>query len=65
MKIVLAADGSEHTRVAARKVAGMLAWFKERPEVHVLHVRPPFPSSAPVFRPQQRAVANRPQRSRF
>ena len=43
MKIVLAADGSEHTRVAARKVAGLLAWFKERPEVHVLHVRPPFP----------------------
>ncbi len=43
MKIVLAADGSEQTRVAARKLAGMLAWFKERPEVHVLHVRPPFP----------------------
>ena len=43
MKIVLAADGSEHTRVAARKLAGMLKWFAERPEVHVLHVRPPFP----------------------
>ena len=43
MKIVLAADGSEHTRVAARKLAAMLAWFKERPEVHLLHVRPPFP----------------------
>ena len=43
MKIVLAADGSEHTRVAARKQAGMLKWFADRPEVHVLHVRPPFP----------------------
>ena len=43
MKIVLAADGSEHTRIAARKLVAMLAWFKERPQVHLLHVRPPFP----------------------
>jgi len=43
MKIVLAADGSEHTRTAARKLVAMLAWFKELPDVHLLHVRPPFP----------------------
>ena len=43
MKILLAADGSEHTRSAARNLVAHLNWFAERPVVHILHVRPPFP----------------------
>jgi nucleotide-binding universal stress UspA family protein len=43
MKILLAADGSEYTRNAARHLVSYLKWFKETPMIHVLHVRPPFP----------------------
>jgi nucleotide-binding universal stress UspA family protein len=43
MKILLAADGSEYTRNAARHLVSHLDWFKESPRIHVLNVRPPFP----------------------
>lgn len=43
MKILLAADGSAHTRTAARHLVDHLAWYAQRPEVHVVHVRPPIP----------------------
>ena len=43
MKILLAADGSEFTRNAARSLVAHLSWFAERPKIQVLHVRPPFP----------------------
>jgi nucleotide-binding universal stress UspA family protein len=43
MKILLAADGSPHTRIAARQLAAHLAWFAKVPEVHVVHVQPPIP----------------------
>lgn len=43
MKILLAADGSEYTKRAARHLVEHLGWFKRAPEVHLLHVRPPLP----------------------
>ena len=43
MKILLAADGSAHTQFAARHLVNHLQWFAKRPEVHVVHVRPPIP----------------------
>lgn len=43
MKILLAADGSAHTRTAARHLVDHLAWYAERPEVHVVHVHAPLP----------------------
>jgi nucleotide-binding universal stress UspA family protein len=43
MKILLAADGSSFTRIAARHLTTHLDWFAGRPEIHILHVRPPLP----------------------
>jgi nucleotide-binding universal stress UspA family protein len=41
--ILLAADGSDFTRLAARYLATHLGWFAAAPEIHVLHVQPPLP----------------------
>lgn len=48
MKILLAADGSEFTRKAAKHLARHVAWFEKPPEVVVFHVRPsiPYPGAA-------------------
>jgi hypothetical protein len=35
MKILLAADGSPFTQIAARHLVSHLQWFAKRPEVHV------------------------------
>jgi nucleotide-binding universal stress UspA family protein len=43
MKILLAADGSSFTQVAARGLLSHLQWFAKPPEVHVLHVHPEMP----------------------
>ena len=43
MKILLAADGSPYTRIAARHLVNHLQWFAKPPEVHIVHVRPPIP----------------------
>lgn len=43
MKILLAADGSSFTSIAARHVAAHIQWFATPPEVHVVHARPPIP----------------------
>jgi nucleotide-binding universal stress UspA family protein len=43
MKILLAADGSPFTQIAARDLVSHLPWFAKPPEVHVVHVRPPIP----------------------
>ena len=43
MKILLAADGSDYTKRAARHLVDHLAWFARPPEIHLLHVRPPLP----------------------
>jgi len=43
VRILIAADGSPYTRLAARHVAEHLDWFAGDPQVHVLHVEPPMP----------------------
>jgi nucleotide-binding universal stress UspA family protein len=43
MKILIAADGSEYTRAAARHVARHVADYAEPPQIHLLHVHPPLP----------------------
>ena len=43
MKILLAADGSDYTKRAAGHLAKHLGWFAGKPEIHLLHVRPPMP----------------------
>ena len=48
MKILLAADDSEHTQRAARHLVRHIGWLAEPPELLVLHVHPriPFPGAA-------------------
>ncbi|MEP7260118.1 MAG: universal stress protein [Usitatibacter sp.] len=43
MKILLAADGSQYTRRAARYLAAHANMLKDVPEIHVLHVHQPIP----------------------
>jgi nucleotide-binding universal stress UspA family protein len=43
MKILLAADGSDHTRRAAQHLVKHIQWYGKRPEVHVLTVHAPIP----------------------
>lgn len=43
MKILLAVDGSEHSRKAARHIVAHLGWFAEKPQVFLLNVHAPFP----------------------
>ena len=43
MKILLAADGSAFTQIAARNLVAHLPWFAKTPEVHIVHVHPPLP----------------------
>jgi nucleotide-binding universal stress UspA family protein len=43
MKILLAADGSAFTQIAARHLADHAQWFAKPLEVHVVHVHPPLP----------------------
>lgn len=50
MKILLAADGSTHTRNAALYLVKLARFFAQPPEIHVVHVHPPipFPGAAAV-----------------
>jgi nucleotide-binding universal stress UspA family protein len=43
VRILLAADGSPYTRKAVRYVAGHARALTKRPEILILHVRPPIP----------------------
>lgn len=43
MKILLAADGSDHTRKAARQLVKYCKFLAETPEIHLLHVHAPLP----------------------
>jgi nucleotide-binding universal stress UspA family protein len=43
LRILLAADGSAYTKLAARHIARHLDWFAGTPEIHVLHVEAPLP----------------------
>ena len=43
MKILLAADGSKHSRKAAKQLVKYAGFLAEVPEVHLLHVHAPLP----------------------
>jgi len=43
VRFLLAADGSPYTRKAVRYVAGHARALAKRPEILILHVRPPIP----------------------
>lgn len=43
MKILLAIDGSEISLSAVRNLIEHVRWFRDQPEIHLLHVRPPVP----------------------
>jgi nucleotide-binding universal stress UspA family protein len=43
MKILIAADGSAYTTKAVKYVTTHLDWFKDNPELHLLHVQSPIP----------------------
>ena len=43
LRILIAADGSPYTKLAAKHVAEHLDWFSARPDIHVVHVQPPMP----------------------
>lgn len=43
MKILLAADGSAYTTKAVEFLVAHFDWFKDSPELHVVHVKQPIP----------------------
>ena len=43
LRILIAADGSAYTKLAAKHVAEHLDWFCAKPDIHVVHVEPPMP----------------------
>lgn len=43
MKILLAVDGSPFTSKAVNYLSSHLQWFKDEPELHLLHVKLPIP----------------------
>lgn len=43
LRILIAADGSAYTKLAAQHLAEHLDWFSAKPEIHVVHVQPPLP----------------------
>lgn len=43
MKILLAVDGSECSLRAVDHLVAHIAWFRDVPEIHLLHVQPPVP----------------------
>ena len=43
MKILLAVDGSACALRAVDHLIGHVSWFREMPEIHLLHVQPPIP----------------------
>lgn len=43
MKILLAIDGSEVSLRAVQALIDHVQWFRDRPEIHLLHVHAPIP----------------------
>ena len=43
MKILLPVDGSECSMRAVDRLLTHISWFREMPEIHLLHVQPPIP----------------------
>lgn len=46
MKILIAADGSKHTRRTVAYVVKHLDLLGAKPDIHLIHVRPPLPGRA-------------------
>jgi nucleotide-binding universal stress UspA family protein len=43
MKILLALDGSTVSQRALDSLVAHVQWFRDKPEIHLLHVHPPVP----------------------
>lgn len=43
MKILLPVDGSDCSLRAVEHLIAHVAWFRDLPEIHLLHVQPPIP----------------------
>ena len=43
MKILLPVDGSDCALRAVDHLIEHVSWFREAPEIHLLHVQPPIP----------------------
>lgn len=50
MKILLAVDGSDYTIKAADFLIRHFDWFKNTPELHLLHVKLPIPAGLAIGR---------------
>jgi nucleotide-binding universal stress UspA family protein len=50
MKILIAADGSDFSRAAARYVASQAGLLKERPQVSIIHVHAALPVTKSISR---------------
>jgi nucleotide-binding universal stress UspA family protein len=46
VRILIAADGSEHSLHAVVALVSFVKGLRERPELHLLHVHPPIPIAA-------------------
>lgn len=56
MKVLLAIDGSEVSQRALRSLLAHVQWFRDRPEVHLLHVHLPVPVGLAVQHVSQEAL---------
>jgi len=50
MKILFAVDGSPFTSKAAKYLVTHIQWFRDAPELHLLHVKSPIPVGLAVTR---------------
>lgn len=53
MKILLAADGSDYTIRAANFLIAHFDWFKDKPELHLLHVKLAIPAGLAFTRARE------------
>ncbi|MDO8932502.1 MAG: universal stress protein [Rhodocyclaceae bacterium] len=56
MKILLAIDGSDVSQRALASLIDHVQWFRDRPEVHLLHVHLPIPVGLAVQHVSQEAL---------
>ncbi|OHC69557.1 MAG: universal stress protein UspA [Rhodocyclales bacterium GWA2_65_20] len=56
MKILLAIDGSEVSQRALASLVAHVRWFRDKPEVHLLHVHLPVPVGLAVQHVSQEAL---------
>ena len=56
MKILLAIDGSDASQRALASLIGHVQWFRDKPEVHLLHVHLPVPVGLAVHHVSKEAL---------